>query len=157
MKLPRPTGAFIGASWAALFVGAITYLIGLYNSTIGLSEKGYYFILILFGLFAVVSLQKAVRDKEEDIPVTGIYMGIAWTGLIASILLMAIGLYNASFTLSEKGFYGMAYVLSLFAATTVQKNIRDIAVIDKIEGVSSGSSTSWFKSRSEETTDEENS
>lgn len=155
MKLPRPTSAFIGASWAALFVGALTYLIGLYNSTIGLSEKGYYFILILFGLFSVVSLQKAVRDKEEDIPVTGIYMGIAWTGLISSILLMAIGLYNATFTLSEKGFYGMAYVLSLFAATTVQKNIRDIAVIDKIEGISSRPSSSWFKSRNEDSEDSE--
>ena len=154
MKLPRPTSAFIGASWAALFVGTITYFIGLYNSTIGLSEKGYYFILMLFGLFSVVSLQKAVRDKEEDIPVTGIYMGIAWAGIIASILLMAIGLYNASFTLSEKGFYGMAYVLSLFAATTVQKNIRDIAVIDKIEGVNSHSSSNWFKSRSEDSSDD---
>ena len=39
---------------------------------------------------------------------------------------MAIGLYNAgSIVLSEKGFYGMSYVLSLFAAITVQKNIRD--------------------------------
>jgi len=39
---------------------------------------------------------------------------------------MAIGLYNAgSIVLSEKGFYGMAFVLSLFAAITVQKNVRD--------------------------------
>ena len=39
---------------------------------------------------------------------------------------MAIDLFNAgSIVLSEKGFYGMAYVLSLFAAITVQKNIRD--------------------------------
>ncbi|HLS66979.1 MAG TPA: YiaA/YiaB family inner membrane protein, partial [Pseudogracilibacillus sp.] len=38
----------------------------------------------------------------------------------------AIGLYNAgSITLSEKGFYGMAFALSLFAAITIQKNIRD--------------------------------
>ena len=35
-----------------------------------------------------------------------------------SISLMAIGLYNArSILLSEKGFYGMAYVLSLLAVT----------------------------------------
>ena len=27
--------------------------------------------------------------------------------------------------LSEKGFYGMAFVLSIFAAITVQKNVRD--------------------------------
>lgn len=46
--------------------------------------------------------------------------------LVVSISLMAIGLYNAgSIILREKGFYGMAFVLSLFAAITVQKNIRD--------------------------------
>ena len=42
---------------------------------------------------------------------------------------MAIGLYNArSIILSEKGFYGMSFVLSLFAAITIQKNIRDTQV-----------------------------
>ena len=91
-----------------------------------LNEKGYYFAVLVFGLYAAISLQKAVRDKEEEIPVTAIYYGISWFALIVSIALMGIGLYNAgSIVLSEKGFYGMAYVLSLFAAITVQKNIRD--------------------------------
>ncbi|MBH9787881.1 hypothetical protein FE576_21580, partial [Clostridioides difficile] len=67
-----------------------------------------------------------VRDKEEGIPVTSIYYGISWVALIVSISLMGIGLYNAgSIVLSEKGFYGMSFVLSLFASITVQKNIRD--------------------------------
>ena len=91
-----------------------------------LNEKGYYFAVLIFGLYAAISLQKAVRDKEEGIPVTGVYYGISWFALIISIALMAIGLYNAgSIVLSEKGFYEMSYVLSLFAAITVQKNIRD--------------------------------
>jgi uncharacterized membrane protein YiaA len=38
---------------------------------------------------------------------------------------MSIGLWNATISLAEKGFYGMAYLLSLFAAITVQKNTRD--------------------------------
>ncbi|MCA1031000.1 YiaA/YiaB family protein [Bacillus timonensis] len=122
----EPTPAFKGASWAALLVGVTAYLIGLYNATMQLNEKGYYFAILIFGLYSAVSLQKAVRDKEEGIPVTGIYFGISWFALIVSILLMAIGLYNAgSIILSEKGFYAMAFVLSLFAAITVQKNIRD--------------------------------
>jgi uncharacterized membrane protein YiaA len=122
----EPTAAFKGASWAALFVGVIAYLLGLYNATMELNEKGYYFAVLMFGLYAAVSLQKAVRDKEEGVPVTSIYFGVSWIALIISILLMAIGLYNAgSIVLSEKGFYGMAFVLSLFAAITVQKNIRD--------------------------------
>jgi len=122
----EPTAAFIGASWAALLVGVAAYLIGLFNAAMQLNEKGYYFAILVFGLYSAVSLQKAVRDKEEGIPVTNIYYGISWLALIVSISLMGIGLYNAgSIVLSEKGFYGMAFVLSLFAAITVQKNIRD--------------------------------
>jgi uncharacterized membrane protein YiaA len=125
-KAGEPTPAFKGASWAALLVGVTAYLIGLYNATMQLNEKGYYFAILVFGLYSAVSLQKAVRDKDEDIPVTNIYYGISWFALIVSISLMAIGLYNAgSIVLSEKGFYAMAFVLSLFAAITVQKNIRD--------------------------------
>nr|WP_026565649.1 inner membrane protein YiaA [Bacillus sp. UNC41MFS5] len=131
MKVKRkegePTPAFQGASWAALLVGVTAYLIGLYNATMQLNEKGYYFAILVFGLFSAVSLQKTVRDKNEGIPVTNIYYGISWIALIVSISLMGIGLYNArSIVLSEKGFYGMAFVLSLFAAITVQKNIRDV-------------------------------
>ncbi|RWR11965.1 inner membrane protein YiaA [Siminovitchia fortis] len=125
-KEGEPTPAFKGASWAALLVGVTAYLIGLYNAAMQLNEKGYYFAVLIFGLYSAVSLQKAVRDKDEGIPVTNIYYGISWFALIVSIALMAIGLYNAgSIVLSEKGFYGMAFVLSLFAAITVQKNIRD--------------------------------
>lgn len=125
-KEGEPTSAFKGASWGALLVGVSAYLIGLFNSTMQLNEKGYYFAILIFGLYSAVSLQKAVRDKDEGIPVTSIYYGISWVALIISISLMAIGLYNAgSMVLSEKGFYGMAFVLSLFAAITVQKNIRD--------------------------------
>ena len=125
-KEGEPTPVFKGASWAALLVGATAYLIGLYNATMQLNEKGYYFAVLVFGLYSAVSLQKAVRDKDEGIPVTNIYYGISWFALIVSIALMAIGLYNAeSIVLSEKGFYGMAFVLSLFAAITVQKNVRD--------------------------------
>jgi uncharacterized membrane protein YiaA len=125
-KEGEPTAAFKGASWAALVVGMSAYLIGLFNAGMELNEKGYYFAVLIFGLYAAVSLQKAVRDKEEDIPVSGIYYGISWFAVIVAISLMAIGLYNAgSIILSEKGFYAMSFVLSLFAAITIQKNIRD--------------------------------
>lgn len=122
----EPTAAFKGAAWAALFIGVSAYLIGLFNASMELNEKGYYFAVLMFGLYSAVSLQKAVRDREEGVPVTNIYYGISWLALIIAIALMAIGLYNAgSIILSEKGFYGMAFVLSIFAAITIQKNIRD--------------------------------
>ena len=124
----RPTGAFIGASWAALFIGSLTYLIGLWNASMQLNEKGYYFTILFFGLFSAVSLQKSVRDRLQNIPVTGIYFGLCWCALGLSLGLLTVGLWNATLALSEKGFYAMSFVLSLFAAVAVQKNIRDLAL-----------------------------
>ena len=126
----KPTAAFIGASWSVLITGMTAYCIGLWNASMLLNEKGYYFVILLFGLFAAVSVQKSVRDRLEDIPVTDIYYGISWFGTIASILLLVIGLWNADLLRSEKGFYAMSFTLSLFAAITVQKNTRDLALIN---------------------------
>lgn len=125
-RLGEPTAAFKGAAWGALLIGVSSYLIGLYNAAMELNEKGYYIALLILGLYSAVSLQKAVRDRDEGIRVTNLYYGISWFALIAAISLMAIGLFNAgSIILSEKGFYGISFVLSLFAVVTVQKNVRD--------------------------------
>ncbi|WOD44104.1 inner membrane protein YiaA [Hwangdonia lutea] len=127
----KPTAAFIGASWSALLIGMTSYCIGLWNADMQLNEKGYYFTILLFGLFSVISVQKAVRDKLEDIPVTDIYYSISWFTTVTSIVLLVIGLWNADLILSEKGFYGMSFLLSLFAAIAVQKNTRDVQYIDR--------------------------
>jgi uncharacterized membrane protein YiaA len=128
----RPTGAFVGASWAALLVGAAVYLVGLWNAQMLLNEKGYYFTLLMYGLFSAVSLQKSVRDRLEGIPVTGIYYGLCWVSLGIAVLLLSVGLWNAVLAGSEKGFYAMAFLLALFGAVAVQKNIRDVAQFNRV-------------------------
>ena len=129
----KPTAAFISASWASLLIGMVSFCVGLWNATMDLNEKGYYFTILLFGLFSVISVQKTVRDKLEGIPVTDIYYGVSWFVTIASILLLVIGLWNANLELSEKGFYGISFFLSLFASIAVQKNTRDVKFIEQKE------------------------
>ena len=121
----KPSNAFIAASWIALGVGMIGFIIGLWRSDMLLNEKGYYFAVLMFGLFAVISLQKAVRDKLEGIPVTELYYGISWFATLLTIALLIIGLWNADLLPSEKGFYAFAFLLAIFGAITVQKNTRD--------------------------------
>jgi uncharacterized membrane protein YiaA len=128
----RPTPAFIGASWAALLVGTVAFLIGLQNLDMELNEKGYYLTLLLYGLFAAVSLQKSVRDRLEGTYVSNMYYGICWFSLGAVLVLLSAGLWNAEvLSDSEKGFYAMSFVLSVFAAVAVGKNIRDVAADDQ--------------------------
>ena len=127
----KPTGAFIAASWTALLVGALVYLAGLWNAEMQLNEKGYYFTLLMYGLFSAVSLQKSVRDRIEGIPVTGIYYSLCWVSLGIAVILLTVGLWNATLAASEKGFYAMAFLLALFGAVAVQKNIRDVAQFNR--------------------------
>jgi len=127
-QIQKPSAAFIGASWMALITGISAFIIGLWNADMELNEKGYYFTVLMFGLFSAISVQKAVRDQLEGIPVTNLYYGLAWFATILSIVLLTIGLWNADLLRSEKGFYAMSFVLSLFAAIAVQKNTRDMKV-----------------------------
>lgn len=121
----KPSAAFIGASWVALGAGMAGYIIGLWRSELLLNEKGYYFTILMYGLFSVVSVQKSVRDRLEGIPVTDVYYGISWFSTILAIALLVIGLWNATMLPSEKGFYAFAFLLGLFGAIAVQKNTRD--------------------------------
>ncbi len=126
-----PSKSYTLASIAALIIGSAAYAIGLFNAQMPLNEKGYYAIVLLFGLFSMVSVQKAVRDKREGIKTSAIYTQICWLSSVIAISLLAIGLYNADLLLSEKGFYGMSFMLTLFAAIAVQKNVRDNQAIDR--------------------------
>jgi uncharacterized membrane protein YiaA len=128
----KTSAAFIAASWIALLTGVAGYLVGLARATMQLNEIGYYFTVLMFGLFAVVSLQKSVRDRLEGYPVTDIYYGLCWFSTLLSISLLAVGLWNATILPSEKGFYAFAFLLSLFGAISVQKNTRDnLAFVEK--------------------------
>ena len=128
-KSQQPSPAFIGASWVALLIGVTAFLIGLWNADMELNEKGYYFTVLMFGLFSAISVQKAVRDQMEGIPVTNIYYGLAWFSTLLSILLLTIGLWNAKLLKSEKGFYAISFILSMFSAIAVQKNTRDMKLV----------------------------
>ncbi len=61
-----------------------------------LNEKGYYFVILMYGLFSAVSLQKSVRDRLEGIPVTALYYGLCWLSLVLAVGLLAIGLWTTT-------------------------------------------------------------
>ncbi len=133
MNTMKPSPAFVGASWLALGTGMIGYMVGLWRSDMQLNERGYYFTVLMQGLFSVVSLQKAVRDKMENLPVTDIYYGLAWFSTGLSLVLLTVGLWNAELMPSEKGFYAFAFILAMFSAVAVQKNVRDTQAAEKNE------------------------
>lgn len=128
----RPTGAFVNTSIVALVLAIMSFFIGLWNADLQLNEKGYYFSIIIFGLFSVITLQKTIRDELEGIFVTKAYKNLNIVCLIIPIMLMLIGLFNVdTLQFNEKGFFGISFAMTLFAAIVVQKNVRDAAVFDE--------------------------
>jgi len=121
----KPTAAFVGASWTVLILGLVSFAVGLWNATMTKSEKGFYAAVLVLGVFAAVSLQKSVRDRVEGLPVSALYLGLSWSVVVLAVLMLVIGLWNSGMALSEKGFYGLAFAMTLFAAVAVQKNVRD--------------------------------
>jgi uncharacterized membrane protein YiaA len=73
--MKKENQAFYIASWVALGIGVSSYLVGLWNAELENAIKGYYFTVFAFGLYAAVSIQKTVRDRIEQIPVSSIYYG----------------------------------------------------------------------------------
>ncbi|WP_330959955.1 inner membrane protein YiaA [Photobacterium sp. 53610] len=130
----KPTKAFVITSWAALALAVLAYGVGLLNANLQLNEKGYYLVVLLFGLFSVITLQKTVRDEMEGINVTALYKTMVIAGVIISCALMLIGLWNAStLALNEKGFFAITFALGLFSAVVTQKNVRDLAFFESAE------------------------
>jgi uncharacterized membrane protein YiaA len=121
----KPTAAFVGASWAVLILGVVSFAVGLWNATMARSEKGFYAAVLVLGVFAAVSLQKSVRDRAEGLPVSALYLGLSWAVVALAVVMLGIGLFNGAMALSEKGFYGLSFAMTLFAAVAVQKNVRD--------------------------------
>jgi uncharacterized membrane protein YiaA len=66
-----------------------------------------------------------VRDRVEGLPVSTLYLGLSWSVVGLALLMLTVGLWNSGMALSERGFYGMAFAMTLFAAVAVQKNVRD--------------------------------
>jgi len=129
----KPTKAFILTSIAMLIAGIAAFCFGLMNAEMALNEKGYYFSILIFGLFSFVSLQKTIRDKLEGQTISKQYSIMCWVSSATAIALLTVGLFNADLLFSEKGFYSMAYLLSGFAAITVQKNVRDTKLFSSVE------------------------
>ncbi len=127
-KISTYSPAFSIVSWVALIGGIFTYMLGLWNAEMQINEKGYYFAVLVLGLFSAASYQKTVRDKYEGIPTTPIYYMTCLTVLIISVSFLLVGQWNATLLLIEKVVIWMAFFISLFGAVAVQKNIRDAGI-----------------------------
>ena len=106
---------------AACILGMSAFFIGLYNSEMALSEQGYYAVLLLYSVFSSISLQKTILEIDSGISVSKFYRNICMISIVLALLFFIMGLFNAELLKSEKGFYAMSYILTLFSSLGIQK------------------------------------
>lgn len=112
------------ATILACLIGFGSFLVGLYNSNMTLSEQGYYGILLIYSVFSSISLQKTIAEIDSGISVSKFYQNICIFSIVLALLLFIIGLFNADLLKSEKGFYLMSYILTVFTSLYIQKHLN---------------------------------
>jgi len=117
--------AFDAFAWIALLGGIVVYVIGLFRSQMEVNEMGFYFAVLILGLFATISVQEVLRNRHENIPVSSVYFSLALLSLISALTMFIVALFRVDLLPSEVGFYGISYFLTLFGAICVQKMVRD--------------------------------
>lgn len=124
---PPPTAAYQGAAWFAFALGSIAFLYAVWYSPVASSDRYFLYTGFLFSCFGCVSVSKAVRDKQEGIPVSGLFYGLSYVAAITPLVMTAYFLaYDSTMDdYSHRGLLGMAYALSAFAVLTISKNERD--------------------------------
>lgn len=126
--VPAPTAAFQGVCWFAFTLGAITYLYSVwYTHDATVSDRYFLYTAFLFSLFGCMSVSKVVRDRQEKVPVTGLYYGLSFVAAIVPLIMVG---YNLTFDAqyidpSQRALIAMAYAISAFAVLAISKNERD--------------------------------
>ena len=126
-QVPAPSGPFVGASWAAALLGIGGFLYATYWATDIDSTSKYLLVTALcFGLYGIVGVAKATRDRMEGISETTIaFVGISWIAALAPILILGVFLVNSDLPAANQGMFAALYLLAAIGAITVQKNVRD--------------------------------
>jgi len=130
MNSLKPSKMYLSISWFAFAFANVVFGIGLYNAELLLSEKGFYFAVLILGLFSVITVQKSIRDRIDGIEVSGMFFNLGYFAVAVSIFLMTIGLFNATISFNEKGFFAVTYIMSLFSSIVMQKNVRDLSYFE---------------------------
>lgn len=110
-------------------VGAIAFLYAVWYAPVESSDRYFLYTGFLFSVFGCVSVSKAVRDKQEGIPVSALFYGLSFVAAIAPLVITAYFLaYDSTMDdYSHRGLLGIAYALSAFATLAICKNERDKA------------------------------
>ncbi|AYL63457.1 inner membrane protein YiaB [Citrobacter youngae] len=96
--------------WIFFLSGALIYVIGLWQACPLLSGKGYFFGVLMTGMFVAYVYQWAENLNQNDERFTSVCQMVA----LITVGLLLVGVWNAPLTPLEKGLYPVAFFVCLF-------------------------------------------
>lgn len=134
-KVPAPTAAFQGVSWFALAIGLITFgYTTWYTTGLEPADRFFLYTAVLFSLFGSLSVSKAVRDRAENVPVTGLFVGLSYVAAIVPVVFVTYYFtFFSDIPEANRGTLVLSFVLATFATLAIAKNTRDMELARKTD------------------------
>ena len=104
--------------WILFLSGILTYSIGLWRACPLLSGKGYFFGVLMTGMFVTYAYQRAVNLNQNDERFASVCQMVA---LITAGLLL-VGVWNAPLAPFEIGLYPAAFFVCLMGQFLLQRS-----------------------------------
>ena len=95
--------------WMLFLSGILTYSIGLWRACPLLSGKGYFFGVLMTGMFVTYVYQRAVNLNQSDERFASVCQMVT----LITIGLLLVGVWNAPLSPLEKGLHPVAFIICL--------------------------------------------
>jgi uncharacterized membrane protein YiaA len=95
--------------WILFLSGALIYVIGLWRACPLLSGKGYFFGVLMTGMFVTYAYQRAVNLNQNDER----FASVCQMVVLITVGLLLVGVWNAPVSSLEKGLYPVAFIICL--------------------------------------------
>ncbi len=109
--------------------GALVYLLGIWRTCPLFSGKGYFLGVLVMGMFAVLTHQRAIQWQEQD---DG-FISLCRLVLLLSVGLLLVGACYVPADWQEKAVYIVAWFVCLYGASATPERARVARAVQKTE------------------------
>ncbi|WAD30139.1 inner membrane protein YiaB [Citrobacter braakii] len=109
--------------WILFFSGALIYVIGLWRACPLLSSKGYFFAVLMTGMFVTYVYQRAENLKQNDEHFVSVCQMVA----LITVGVLLVGVLNIPLSPLEMGLFPVAFFVCLWGQILLLRlqNTRD--------------------------------
>ncbi len=123
--IQRPTMGWRIQIWTSLALSAAACALGVVYMPQDMANTAFLVIGLIFCVFASFAVAKTIRDNRDGPSDTTIWIGAVWGAFVASMALMAWGLWHLEITPWHQAFMVVSWLYLVGSAISAAKLMRD--------------------------------